>query len=561
MSPKVESVLGAKLSTLGRFFVEERRDLWMVVIYAMLIGLLSLAAPVGTQAVVNTIAFGTLLQPIVILTSLVFVGLLLSGILRAIQTYVIEILQQRLFVRNAVQIAQKFSVSSFDAFRHTYGPEKANQFFDIVTLQKTLSSLLLEGVSIALQTGIGMLVLATYHPILLVFDLALICFLVIIIYFLGKGALETSLLESSAKYRVGAWIQELARHPTVFRSAQGIRFASLKIQSLLLEYLQHRKSHFKIVFRQILGSLWLQAVTSAMLLGIGGSLVIKRQLTLGQLVAAELILSTVVSGIAKFGKHLEDYYDLRASLEKVYELIDIKEQPDQGESIVRESVGLKVLFKHLGFSASLGPSSGVTLEIPAGGRVAILGKTQAELSTLAELLFGIASPAFGSVILDGIPIQEWNLVSLRSHVSWLKGNEIFAGTVAENVHLGNPEVSTDEIRQAIIKANLSQSIESLKEGMFTTLLPHGAPLSFLDSRKLMIARMLVHRPKLLVIQGAFLSPFEAGSSAWQHVLFDPAHGWTLLLLTTDPQLCRFCDQVYELEQGQIKPLTEEGGLL
>lgn len=288
------------LSRLLEWLHTERRDLWVAVIYSAAVGLLSLVVPVATQAVVNTIAFGTLLQPLVYLTLAVLLALGTSALLQAMRFWVVELIQCRMLVRVASTVVDRLLRARIEAFDREHGPELVNRFFDVVTVQKSAASLLVEGLSIFMQTVIGMILLGIYHPWLLAFDALLVGAIAMVLGPMGRGAIRTSIEESKAKYSLVAWLEEIARHPVTFKSERGSRYALDRANGLVSRYLKERARHFRILMRQKAGFLTLQAIASSLLLGVGGWLVIHRQLTLGQLVAAELIVSLVVSGFSKF---------------------------------------------------------------------------------------------------------------------------------------------------------------------------------------------------------------------------------------------------------------------
>ncbi len=301
----------------------EKRDLWVVLVFSMFVGVLALASPVAVEALVNTVAFGRYLQPIVVLAILLFTFLAFAAAMRALITYIVEVLQRRLFVRVVEDLAYRLPRVRYPEFDHAHGPELVNRFFDVVTVQKTASALLLDGVSIVLQTLIGMAVLAFYHPFLLGFDVVLLLLIGIAVFVLGRGAVSTAITESKAKYAVAAWLEELVRHTTAFKLHAGNQFALERADQLTVKWLDARRGHFRVVIRQIIFALSLQAMAATALLGLGGWLVIMGELTLGQLVAAELIVMVIVGSFAKLGKHMESFYDLLASVDKLGHLFDL----------------------------------------------------------------------------------------------------------------------------------------------------------------------------------------------------------------------------------------------
>ena len=436
---------------LRRLLALEQGDLFVVAGYAAAIGLLALATPIAAQVLVNQITFTALLQPVVVMMLLVLVGWGLSGLLRGFQYGVVELLQQRLFVRTAAELAVRLPRVQPVALERGTGPTLITRFFDVVTLQKSAAGMLLDALGIVLQSVLGLLVLAFYHPLLLAFDVALIACIVLIVWGLGRDGVSSSIAESRSKYAVADWLFEMARHPRLFHSTPAAEHAHARTDALLHDYIAARRRHFRIVLRQVGSSLALQALGSAALLGLGGALVIAGQLTIGQLVAAEIIVSTVVSGIAKLGKHLESYYDLMASLDKLGHLEELPLERSGGESLPSGTSGLAVTIQQLtaGYTPEQLLLSEACLTLAPGERVVISGERGSGKSLLGDLLFGLRPPTRGLIELDGQDLRTLELRALRAQIALLRGAEIFSGSLAENLRTARPEASLAELRAAL----------------------------------------------------------------------------------------------------------------
>ncbi len=213
------------LTRLFRILKPDRADIWAAIWYSVGISILMLATPITVEALVSTVAFGTVLQPLFVLSMVLLGCLLFAGVFRAMQTYLIEILQRRIFVRVMADLSQRLARVKVSEFDSNHGPELVNRFFDVLTIQKVSATLLMDGITIVLQATIGMIVVAFYHPLLLVLDLVLIATIVFIIFGLGRGAIAASIRESICKYRVVEWLQELARHPVAFKLGGGTNYA------------------------------------------------------------------------------------------------------------------------------------------------------------------------------------------------------------------------------------------------------------------------------------------------------------------------------------------------
>ncbi|MCA9654808.1 MAG: ABC transporter ATP-binding protein, partial [Myxococcales bacterium] len=315
-----------------RSFVRlERRELWVVVVYALVIGGLTLATPIAVQALVNTIAFGAVLQPLVVLSLLLLAGLGFSALLQVLEAYVVEVIQRRAFVRVAEDFGRRLPAVAPAVHGQRYLPELVNRFFDVLTVQKAAATLLLDGLSLALQAAMGLLLLSLYHPLLLVFGAVLVLLLGAVIW-AGRGAADTAAQESKAKYATAAWLEGVARVPSLFRGARAAEHAAERTEMLCRDYLSARRRHYRILLRQIAGGVGLQVLAMVTLLGVGGWLVMERQLTLGQLVAAELVIGAVANGFAKLGKHLEKAYDLAVGVDKIGAVVDLPLERRGGEA-------------------------------------------------------------------------------------------------------------------------------------------------------------------------------------------------------------------------------------
>jgi ABC-type bacteriocin/lantibiotic exporter with double-glycine peptidase domain len=512
---------GTPLGRLVALLRLEKDDLLVTVVYAIAVGLLSLATPLGVQTLVNTVAFGALLQPLLVITALLFAGLVFAGILNALQAWVVERVQQRLFVRTALDLAHRLPRVDASAFRHAHGPELVNRFFDVVTMQKGAATLLVDGIAIALQLLVGMLILSLYHPYLLAFAVLLAGFLAFIVFGLGRGATPSAVRESKAKYAVAAWLQDIARHRTTFGSELGAELGVTRAEDLTREWLSHRREHFSVVFRQLAGALVLQSIASAALLGVGGALVIAKQLTLGQLVAAELIVTAVVAGFSKLGKFFESFYDLLASVDKLSVLVDLP----------LERTGARAVED--------GPASIAfgDLRVERGGRHGVHVEDGAQADRLADVLSADVAPREPPFEIDRIDTRDLSPAAIRSMVFVARKPEIFAGTLAENLTRGAP-ASRAELNAALDLVGARRVVDALPEATGTPLVTDAPTLGHEAAVRLTLARAVLARPRVLVVDRLV----DGLPQRVRHELIDalarPEHRWTLVVLTTDPGAAR-----------------------
>ncbi|MCA8996962.1 MAG: ABC transporter ATP-binding protein, partial [Planctomycetaceae bacterium] len=509
------------LSRLLAILRPEWSDIWILFVFALITGLLALATPMAVETLVNTVAFGRLLQPIVILALLLFAFLSFSAALRALQTFVVEIIQRRLFARVASDLSYRLPRVELSALDGQNGRELVNRFFDVVTVQKISAQLLLDGISLVMGGMIGMAVLAFYHPWLLGFDVVLLAMIAFVIFVLGAGAVKSSIKESKTKYKVAAWLEDLMGAPLAFRHSGGAEFALESADRLTHDYLIARKSHFRILMRQIVFALGMQALASTVLLGLGGWLVVSGQLTLGQLVAAELIVTVIVGSFAKLGKHMEGYYDLLASIDKLGTLFDLPIEPQDGLLVEPSGTGARLLVSDVVTVDDHGKPviSHLTLNVVSREHLVIRGPSGSGKSQLLDLLFGLRSPTSGYLMIDGYDPRDLRPDSLRKLVSLVRNNEVFQGSIAKNVHLERPDISISDVRETLHDVGLINDVLKLPDGVDTELVGDGYPLTPNQVRKLMIARAIAGRPSLLLIDGTLDAlPDEEAIAVLNHLV-------------------------------------------
>ena len=532
-----------------RLIRPEAGDLGVMLVYAAASAVLTLAVPLTVDALISSIMFGTMLTPLVVLVGVLLGCLVLQGVLRGMQIFVTEIIERRIFVRVTSDLSWRLPRIDISAFDKSYGPELVNRFFDTVTVQKSSSKLCLSLADIVLSTVVGMTVLSFYHPFLLVLTLTLIAALLVLVFVGGIGGVRTAVNMSIAKYDTAAWLQELARHSTAFCTKGGASFAASRANEHCSDYIAARKKHFRILFRQICSGLGLQVVTSTAVLGIGGWLVISRQLTPGQLVASELIVSAIVANITKLGDVLQTWYQVCAASDKVGHLIDLPLERQDGAELPGGKSGLRLQMHTLTCERDDGTSAllDVSLEVGAGERVALLGSTGGSSSYALDVLYGLRNPTSGYVTIDGIDLRQLRLDTMRDQVSLVHGSEIVEGTILQNIHFGRTDISPDKIRDALEDVGLLDEVLALPKGLETELTTRGSPLSASQCSRLMIARAIVREPRALLLDGALDAlPWDVRRRVVEH-LFDQKHAWTLIVVSQAEDVIAACDRLVDID--------------
>ncbi len=528
----------------------ETRDIRVILIFSIVIGLLSLTLPLAVEAIVNTIAFGRSVQPLIVLSLIVLIFLGFRAGLSVLLTVVSEIIQRKLFVRTVEDLSYRLTRVPLSTWKKYHGPELVNRFFDIVTVQKVTAKLLLESLMLVLQTVIGLSVLAFYHPFLLGYDIGLLAIMSIVLWVIGRGAVKTAKEESQLKYETAAWLQEIVRHPTTFKYNGGLGFAINRADELAAQYIGHRRSHFRILLGQVSFAMTMQVVAATVLLALGGYLVIERQMTLGQLVAAELIVAVILGSFAKVGKDLESYYDLMASVDKLGKLFDLPVEQFDKLQIARDPGADGVSLVNVKLNGQTPQITNVDFQ--PGKTYAIFGGTELLRESLMEVLVGQRKPTAGHVLLDDYRADAISAESLQQTISLVREIELFEGTLDENLRMGRENIGSSLVNDVVEKLGMREVIVTLDDGYATRLSISGYPLSQGQAIRLVLARALIAKPGVLFIDGLLdrLSDKDTADvlSRLEQFLADT----TIIISTGRNSIACWASQTMDLESDQWK---------
>jgi putative ABC transport system ATP-binding protein len=556
-SPSRDHTTKTPFSRYLELLTPERGDIGVILVFALFVGMLALSTPIAIESLVNTVAFGQLMQPVVVLALILFVFMAFSATMRALQTYVAEIIQRRLFVKVSADLAHRIPRVQPEYWQSHYGPEAINRFFEIVTVQKVTTQLLLDGTSLVLQSFVGMAVIAFYHPVLLGFDAFLLLLMIAIVFLLGRNAVSTSITESRQKYAAAAWLEELARHPILFRSRGGLTFALDRSDYFSTKYLNARSAHFRVLIRQIIAALFLQAVASTVLLGLGGWLVIQGELTLGQLVAAELIVTLIVGSFAKIGKQLEGFYDVMASMDKLGHLFDMPLERIGGIELPIRDGPMRVQIHDLNLGPLLNSNNARSLNcsIEPGEHVCLTGQPLELTSEVLKSIAEFRTVASGHIEIDGYDVRRLRLDCLREQVVLVKDIEIFSGTIAENIHLGREEVAETDMRRALQSVDLLDRVLDLPQGLASPIQTDGGHFSSEEIVKLVLARALAGRPRLLMVDQLLDRLSDVALPSIISGLLSPGFPVTVVVATGREHVARFFRRQIDIsEEGVVELL-------
>ncbi|WP_339753886.1 ATP-binding cassette domain-containing protein [uncultured Winogradskyella sp.] len=532
----------------------ERRDVLQVIYYAIFSGILALTLPLGIQAIIYLIQGAQVSTSWIVLVALVTLGVAFMGVLQLMQMRIIETIQQRIFTRASFEFTYRFPKIKMNELRNNYPPELANRFFDTLNIQKGLAKILVDIPAAILQIVFALILLSFYHPFFIAFGILLLILIYIVFKFTAKKGMETSLMESKHKYKVAHWIQEVARAVVSFKLSGRTNLAVNKNDELVNDYLVARESHFRILVIQFIQMIGFKVFITAGLLLIGGLLVLNQEMNIGQFVAAEIIILLVIASVEKLILGLGSFYDVLTSLEKMGQIVDKELEMHEGDkpefkddfNIELDNISYKVPNRE----ASI--LSNISLNIKPKNRLLVKGDSGSGKSSLLRLIAGVIEPTKGKLYLDKYLLSNINLNHYRSHLGLSLADETpFEGTIRENITFGNSDISDEQLMWAMENVGLNQFVKESPQGLNTVLYPEGKQISFTVAKKIVLARAIVSKPKVLILEDPLehFEPEEVDKII--AFLTNAANPWALVVVSMSNDWSKSCTQVVTLKKGEI----------
>ncbi|MEM1132499.1 MAG: ABC transporter ATP-binding protein [Pseudomonadota bacterium] len=480
----------------------ERPYVTIALIYGIGISILSLATPISVQMLINSVANTALVTPLVALSMALLVLLLIAVLLSALRVHVMEMFTRRFYARLVAEITTRAIHASNPFFQDAKREDLFNRYFDVVTVQKSVPSLLIGGFTIILQSAVGFAVTSFYHPFFLAFNGLVIFFAFLILLIWTRGAIRSGIALSHAKYEAARWLENVGISNGFYKSQRHVGYAMDRSEEVTANYMKQRKRHFFYSYAQTVSFLLLYALSSAGLLALGGWLVIEEQLSIGQLVAAELILSAAFFGLGQIGPYLDNTYDLVAASEEIGLIFHI-DQEDPKATARDEAADGTLEFRETVFSSNRGGTTEFNISIPAGSNLRAMAEDHETQRFFTHALKRHEKPKRGVITVGGQDILNINSFKLRSDVIVLDRPSMVDSTIREYLQLSNPQFSSADTLEMLDTVGLSNRVASLPLGMDTPLSTSGWPLSLAEAMALKLAGAIMRNPRILLLTPLF----------------------------------------------------------
>ncbi|OHX64773.1 hypothetical protein NH26_20845 [Flammeovirga pacifica] len=557
MSTEETKQKNTSLSRLYRLLSAEKKDISYIYIYALLISLFGLALPLGVQTVIELIAGGVVIDSITVMIGLIILFTMFTGMLQIMQLKVVETLQRRVFVKAAFEFTFRIPRIKLESLLSSNAPELMNRFFDVITIQKSLPKFLIDLSGAVLQILFGMILLSFYHPLFIVFGVILISTLIMLFYVTGPKALAANMVESKYKYKVVHWLEEMARTLPSFKIAGRTFLPMERMENLTNHYLHYREKQFNVVINQFIFVYIFKTLVTGGLLIIGSWLVINRQMNLGQFVASEIVIVLVLSASEKLVLSMEVAYDMLTAVDKIAHVTDLPLERKGGVFVkkVKDRNGFAIKMKdvHYDYHGHRTALKGVNLEINSGERICLGGYNYSGKDTMVFALASFLEDYKGAISYDGYNLRDVDLIDLRSSISKnLSEEELFDGTLYENIKMGRESITYEDIIWALESVDLLEFVQKQPEGLHTLI--NGSSHVFSESVaiRFILARCIADRPRLLIFNRTFQELDSSMRFKILNFLTDRKNPWTLIFVGNDPILSTLCDRVALMNDGKVE---------
>lgn len=541
------------LKRIAQLVNVHKKEVVSIYLFSMLSGLINLSLPLGVQTIIGLVMGATMVSSIYVLIFLVVLGVFLVGLLQINQMKIIETIQQRVFANYAYTFADTIPRMDLKKMDHYFIPEKVNRFFDTINIQKGFAKLLLDIPIASVQIIFGILLLSLYHPLFILLGVFLLLLLGIIFNLTSKRGISTSIEESNYKYEVVGFFNEMGRTLKSFKFSQGSDLNLEKTNTHTRGYLEARTQHFHVLLFQYKTLIFFKVSLTVLMLTLGTYLLIDQQLNIGEFIAAEIVILMVIGAVEKLITSLDSAYDVITGLEKI---ASVTESPLEKSGTMELNIqkGLDIQLSNFSFSfdASKKILESINLHFKPGQKVSIDGPEGSGKSMLLRMLTGNYQDFEGSFQLNHFPIQNYALQDLRKYTGVvLHGQEIFGGSLWENISLGQKEITADLILQKSMELGFDDFLSHFPAGFDTIIEPIGKKTPQTIIKKVLLLRALCGPKKLLLLEEPWAGLETKNKEQLKHYLLNLPADTTVIVVSDDADFNRLTDQQIYMRHGKI----------
>ncbi len=541
--------------------VRYRRLFGEVLLASFFLQLFALISPLFFQVVVDKVLVHRSLSTLdVIMIALIAIGIF-ETLLGGLRTYLFSHTTNRVDVELGAKLFRHLVALPLAYFEARRVGDSVARVRELENVRNFLTGSALTVVIDIVFSVVFIAVMYLYSPLLTFIVLASIPFYIVLSVTVTP-ALRARLNE---KFRLGAENQAF-----LVESVTGVE--TLKAMAVepqmqkrweeqLASYVHaaFRASNLANIANQ--GAGLINKLTLALTLWFGARLAVDGQLTIGELIAFNMFAARVGAPILRLAHLWQDFQQVRLSVHRLGDILNVSPEPSAGagRGSLNQLQG-DIEFDNVGFRYRHdGPQvlQQVSLQIPAGQIIGIVGPSGSGKSTFAKLIQRAYVPESGRVMIDGVDIALIDPAQLRRQIGIvLQDNVLFTGTVRDNIALADPGMDLDQVVAAAKLAGAHDFILELPYGYDSLLGERGSNLSGGQRQRLAIARALVNSPSILIFDEATSALDAESERVIQDNMREMSKGRTVLIIAHRLSALRFADRIITLERGRI---VEDGG--
>lgn len=540
--------------------VRYRRILGEVLVASFFLQLFALMTPLFFQVIVDKVLVHRGLTTLDVMVFALIVVSIFEVLMGGLRTYIFSHTTNRVDVELGARLFRHLLGLPLAYFETRRVGESVARVRELENIRNFLTSSSVTLVIDLFFTVVFLAVMYLYSPTLLIIVLASLPLYVIVSVFITPP-LRAKLDE---KFKRGAENQAF-----LVESVTGVQ----TLKAMAVEPQMQRRWEKQLAgyvgasFRAAMLGNWgsqsvqfINKVATALILYIGAQLVMAGELTVGQLVAFNMLAGRVASPVLRLAQLWQDFQQVRISVARLGDILNTPTEPQYNPNRTNlPSLKGQVVFDHVTFRyRSDGPEilRNVQLTVKPGEMIGIVGPSGSGKSTLTKLVQRLYVPEGGRVLVDGVDLALVDPSWLRRQVGVvLQENILFNRTVRENIALSDPTKPMEQVMQMAEMAGAHEFILKLPEGYDTLIDERGANLSGGQRQRIAIARALMTNPKILILDEATSALDAESEEIIQKNLGVIAKGRTVMVIAHRLSAIRQCDRIITIEEGQI---TEEG---
>lgn len=536
---------------------KHQRVLWEVFIASFFVQLFALANPLMIQVIIDKVIVQESADTLQVLGVFLLVLAIFEAILTSLRTYLFVDTTNRIDMSLGSEIIDHLLRLPLRYFERRPVGELATRINELENIRQFLTGTALTVVLDAVFSVIYIIVMFIYSWLLTLVSLATIPFFVLL------AAIASPLIRNQLRTKAERNAETQSYLVEVVSGIQTVKAQNMELRARWQwqqRYARYVSAGFQTVLTSTTASSasnFLNQLSGLLVLWVGAYLVLKGDLTLGQLIAFRIIAGYVTSPLLRLAQLWQNFQEVGLSIERLSDIVDAAPEADEVDrhNIPMPSIQGTVKYDNVSFRfGTTGPLqlNNVSLEFPSGMFVGVVGQSGSGKSTLMKLLPRLYDLESGRILIDGYDIGKVELYSLRQQIGIVPQDTLlFEGSVQENIALNCPDASSDDIIRAAEIAAAHDFIMSLPNGYNTRVGERGSALSGGQRQRIAIARTVLQNPRLLILDEA-TSALDYDSERRVCLnLAEAFRGRTVFFITHRLTTIRNADQIVLMDKGSV----------